>query len=266
MLLIFLQITGLLLLGLGVGVFSTGLGLGGGVLMVPAFITFMPGMNLHTAKGTSLFIILLVAVTGFYHLRKTQKVRPRLRTAVVLICGAVAGGYAGAAISTRMSETAILTLFLLFLAFLMFRLVWKKPVEPVHRPLIHKNIILCLIGVVAGITGSATGTGGGAVLTPLALLSGLLPHTQLVYVANQVIIATSLAAMPAHFTAETLCERYWTVGHVALGLVPVVFIGAQAGIILGVKLNLYLNARQRRLILALVLALVMVRMLAQFFL
>lgn len=257
------QLAGLTALGLAVGVFITGLGLGGGVLMVPAFITFVPGMDLHTAKGTSLFVILLVALSGFPRLYRAQLERPSLRTAAWLVGGAVAGGYTGAAVSTRIPEKAVLIFFLLFLGFLAIRLLWKNTPAPVHHPARHGNLTLFLIGTAAGTVGSATGTGGGAVLAPLVLLSGLLPHTQMVYVSNQVIIATSLAAAPAHLMAETQFHRYWAVGHVALGLVPVLFVAAQAGVILGVRLNSRLKAHQRRLLLALTLALVAARMLAQ---
>lgn len=260
---ILLLLLGLMVLGIGVGIFSTGLGLGGGVLMVPAFITFLPEMDLHTAKGTSLFVILLVALSGLPRLYRAQAERPALRTAGWLAGGAVAGGYAGAAISTRLPEKAVLIFFLLFVGFLAFQLVWRKPVAPVHHHIRHGGMTLFLIGAAAGAVGSATGTGGGAVLAPLILLSGLLPHSQMVYVSNQVIIATSLAAAPAHLMAEAQCHRYLTVGHVALGLIPVLFLAAQVGVILGVRINLHLKARQRRLLLALVLVLVAMRMLAQ---
>ena len=48
---------GMLFLGVGVGLMSGALGLGGGILMVPAFLEFVPVMDPHTAKGTSLLII-----------------------------------------------------------------------------------------------------------------------------------------------------------------------------------------------------------------
>ena len=256
-----MQIVGLVLLGLGVGIFSTGLGLGGGVLMVPAFITFVSGMDLHTAKGTSLVLILLVALSGFVHLRRMQPVRPALGTALWLTGGALAGGYIGAAVSTRVSEKVVLLFFLVFLGSLILQLIWTKPIAQTQHQVVHKNAVLFLIGLLAGITGSATGTGGGTVLAPLILLTGVLPHTQMVYVSNQVIIATSLAAAPPHFMAESTYAGFQTVGHVALGLVPVLFLAAQAGVYLGAKMNLTLQAHQRRRILAIVLALVTARML-----
>lgn len=47
----------ILLLGLGVGVLVGLLGIGGGVVLVPAMV-YLLGMEQHLAQGTSLFILL----------------------------------------------------------------------------------------------------------------------------------------------------------------------------------------------------------------
>ena len=47
----------ILLLGLGVGVLVGLLGIGGGVVLVPAMV-YLLGMDQHMAQGTSLFILL----------------------------------------------------------------------------------------------------------------------------------------------------------------------------------------------------------------
>src|SRR5207253_10397666 len=47
----------ILLLGLGVGVLVGLLGIGGGVVLVPAMV-YLLGMDQHLAQGTSLFILL----------------------------------------------------------------------------------------------------------------------------------------------------------------------------------------------------------------
>ena len=258
---ILLNIAGLALLGLSVGVFSAGLGLGGGVLMVPAFITFIPGMDMHTAKGTSLFIILLVALSGFPRVRRLQEHKPHLSSSFWVICGALLGGYVGAFITSYMSEQGLLTLFLLFIVFLMLRLVIGEPQPFVKRKLHHRNGMLLLVGIAAGAAGSATGTGGGSLLAPLILLTGLLPHTQLVYTANEVMIATSLAAAPAHFLAEQNYHHYFSIGQVCLEVVPVIVLFAQAGVIIGARMNHTMQANRRRWILAVVLALVAMRIL-----
>ena len=251
--------TGLAALGVLVGLFSTGLGLGGGVLMMPFFISIVPHMDVHTAKGTSLFIILLVALSGLPRIRRLQAQKPSLRPAALITFGALVGGYIGAAITVRLPETVILLLFLAFVLFLMLRLMLESPKPLPTRTPVHRDMLLFCSGLLAGGVGSATGTGGGAVLAPLVLLTGLLPHTQLVYVANQVMIATSLAAAPAHFMAERYYTHHVTVGHISLGLVPVILIFAQIGLVLGARLNRRLRAHQRRRLLACVLLLVALR-------
>ncbi len=261
--LIVLHIVWMALLGLGVGFFSAGLGLGGGVIMMPAFITFLPGMDVHTAKGTSLFIILLVAATGFPRVRRLQRQRPHYSAALLLAAGALAGGYIGAVVTTRVSGNTILLLFLAFVAFMMWQLMAGEPKSVMKRPVQHRRAMLLLIGVAAGATGSATGTGGGSVLAPMILITGLLPHTQMVYSANQVMIATSLAAAPAHFLADQVYFEHYTIGHVCLGIIPVIFIFAQIGIFFGAWANRHMRAEWRRRLLALVLALVGLRMLLE---
>jgi len=260
---ILLNIAGLAFLGLLVGIFSTGLGLGGGVLMVPAFITFLPEMDMHTAKGTSLFIILLVALTGFPRVRRMQKERPRLSTSLFIAIGALAGGYVGAAATAYMPEKALLAIFMLFVFFLMLRLVSGEPVPSVKPTLRHRNSMLFLIGTAAGAAGSATGTGGGSLLAPMILLTGLLPHTQLVYTANQVMIATSLAAAPAHFLAQQSYHNYFTIGQICLEVVPIIVLFAQIGIFIGARINKTIKENNRRRLLAVVLAMVALRMLVR---
>ena len=47
----------LILIGLAAGIMSGFVGIGGGVIMVPAFV-YILGMSQHTAQGTSLLLML----------------------------------------------------------------------------------------------------------------------------------------------------------------------------------------------------------------
>ena len=67
-----LSVARMMLIGSGVGLISAALGWGGGILMVPAFLEFVPGMDPHTAKGTSLFIIVFVSTTNVWRLEATR--------------------------------------------------------------------------------------------------------------------------------------------------------------------------------------------------
>lgn len=84
----------LLLIGLVVGLFSGVVGIGGGILFVPALI-WLTGMNQHKAQGTSIGALLapvgIFAFLEYYHHGNAD-----LRTAALLAVGFLVGGYLGA--------------------------------------------------------------------------------------------------------------------------------------------------------------------------
>jgi len=84
----------ILLIGLVVGAFSGVVGIGGGILFVPALIWFL-GMDQHKAQGTSLGALLApVGMFAFYEYYRRGNAD--LRVALLLSAGFVVGGYFGA--------------------------------------------------------------------------------------------------------------------------------------------------------------------------
>lgn len=57
--------TGVLVRGLGVGLLTGVVGVGGGFLIVPALVLLGPGMSMRDASGTSLLVISLSSLVGF---------------------------------------------------------------------------------------------------------------------------------------------------------------------------------------------------------
>jgi len=84
----------ILLVGLVVGVFSGVVGVGGGVLFVPALIWLL-GMDQHKAQGTSL-AALLAPVGIFAFFEYYRKGNADLRVGLLLAAGFLLGGYLGA--------------------------------------------------------------------------------------------------------------------------------------------------------------------------
>jgi uncharacterized membrane protein YfcA len=84
----------ILLVGLVVGMFSGVVGIGGGVLFVPALIWLL-GMDQYKAQGTSLGA-LLAPVGLFAFLEYYCKGNADLRVALLLAAGFLVGGYFGA--------------------------------------------------------------------------------------------------------------------------------------------------------------------------
>lgn len=112
-----------LLLGVAAGILVGLLGIGGGIVLVPAMVHLL-GMDQHLAQGTSLFILL--PPIGLGALRQYWKAgNVDLRAGSFCAAGMILGAYLGGRIAVPMS-TPVLKGF--FGAFLMFSsiLLWMK--------------------------------------------------------------------------------------------------------------------------------------------
>lgn len=247
----------MLVLGIGVGLISGALGLGGGIIMVPAFLFFVPGMDVHTAKGTSLLVILFVAAVNAWDLNRHVERAP-WGLAGRLAVGAVVGSYLGAWVTTLVSDTVVLVLFvtlLLLMAWQLFGAANKPPRPHGPRPWWLSG---SLIGIYSGLAGGATGTGGGLILVPLTLQTGLTTNKNATAVSNMVMVVIAAAGSVAHFFAPASGTGPWVLGHVNLYVVPWVFLGAQAGALAGRRINRHLSLKWRRITLAVLLLLIVV--------
>jgi uncharacterized protein len=85
----------MLLIGLVVGMLSGVVGIGGGILFVPALV-WLAGMDQHKAQGTSLGALLApVGILAF--MEYYRKGNADLKVALLLAVGFLVGGYFGAA-------------------------------------------------------------------------------------------------------------------------------------------------------------------------
>lgn len=113
-----------LLLGLAVGVLVGLLGIGGGVVLVPALV-YLLHMDQHLAQGTSLFILL--PPVGLGALREYWKQgQVDLRAGILCAVGMLVGGYLGGIIAVPVASRHLKGLFGCFLILAAF-LLWRKP-------------------------------------------------------------------------------------------------------------------------------------------
>jgi len=99
----------ILLIGLVVGVFSGVVGIGGGILFVPALIWLL-GMDQHKAQGTSLGA-LLAPVGIFAFMEYYRKGNADLRVGLLLAAGFLVGGYFGAVAAQHIPEIWLRRIF-----------------------------------------------------------------------------------------------------------------------------------------------------------
>jgi uncharacterized membrane protein YfcA len=99
----------ILLVGVGVGLFSGVVGIGGGILFVPAMIWLL-GMSQLKAQGTSLGA-LLAPVGIFAFLEYYRRGNVDLRVALLLGVGFLVGGYFGAVGAQHLPELVLRRIF-----------------------------------------------------------------------------------------------------------------------------------------------------------
>ena len=99
----------LVVVGLLAGILSGLVGLGGGVIIVPALV-FLLGFSQHQATGTSLGILLLpagiFAVMNYY-----QKGFIDVKVVLLIFVGFLAGGWLGSKISLSLNEAVLKKVF-----------------------------------------------------------------------------------------------------------------------------------------------------------
>jgi len=112
-----------LFLGLLVGVLVGLLGIGGGVVLVPALV-YLLHMDQHMAQGTSLLILL--PPVGLGALREYWKQgQVDLRAGILCALGMLVGGYLGGLIAVPLASRHLKGLFGCFLILAAFLLLWK---------------------------------------------------------------------------------------------------------------------------------------------
>src|SRR6516225_11482558 len=117
----------ILLLGLIVGVAVGLLGIGGGVVLVPALV-YLLGYDQHLAQGTSLLILL--PPIGLGALRQYWKAgHVDLRAGIFCAVGMVFGAYLGGRIAVPMPTPVLKEFFGVFLMFSAV-LLWLKTKTP----------------------------------------------------------------------------------------------------------------------------------------
>ena len=111
------------LIGLVTGVTSGLFGVGGGIIMVPAMMFFMK-LDIKTAVGTSLAVIIPTALSGTY--KHIMQGNVDWRTMLSLAPTAIIGGYAGAWLTTHIPADNLKRAFGAFLVLVGVKLLCFK--------------------------------------------------------------------------------------------------------------------------------------------
>ncbi len=117
----------LVLIGLFSGMLSGLVGVGGGIIIVPALVFFLH-FSQHQAQGTSLGLLLLpvgiLAVLNYYRHGHID-----IKVIAIMSIAFVLGGWLGSKLSLTLSEVVIKRIFALVLFYAAFKMLnWDKAI------------------------------------------------------------------------------------------------------------------------------------------
>jgi len=121
-------------IGLVAGTLGGLLGVGGGIVLVPAFLNLL-GMPAKQAIGTSMGVILFTAISASYRHHQLGNLDPRVVVPVALL--SMGGAWLGATLTTRVPERTLRMLFAGFLvltAIDIFHRAWRMDPAGTTRP------------------------------------------------------------------------------------------------------------------------------------
>ncbi|RLF18187.1 MAG: hypothetical protein DRZ82_08710 [Thermoprotei archaeon] len=250
---------GAIILALLIGMTAAILGIGGGVFLVPTLHMIL-GLDMHSAVGTSLFIIFFLSSTAAISYSRKKLIMWKL--ALIFECGSTIGAYMGARISNILPSKWLRTCFsivLLYTAFRMWQKAGREKQENVERKQLQEEynlrnltfiFLLIFLGFIAGFLSGLLGIGGGVVKVPIMrLILGMAMHNAVATSVFMISITSSVGSA-THFMLKNVDYL------LGLTLAPFVIIGSHIGTRIAVKLK---GATISRLFAAL-LAFVAIRM------
>ena len=214
----------MLVLGFIAGFCSSSLGIGGGIVIVPALVLLFDN-EIKKVIGVSLATIVPTALVGIatHYIIKSSNIR--LLVALFVIIGSIVGAKFGARVANKISSKILKGLFALLLLFVGLKLmgIITIPTKPISSTTTY--FLLIVLGLLAGSASALFGIGGGAVIVPgLNLFFGLPMHEA---------IATSLTVvLPTAFAGVIFHKEFDNVDTETVKfLIPTALIGAVFGAI-----------------------------------
>lgn len=114
----------LLVLGLLAGVLSGMIGIGGGVIIVPALVYFI-GYSQHQAQGTVLFMFLIpIGILGVFNYYQAGHIE--FKTAMIMATTFIVGSYLGSKMAISIDQATLKKVFGFILLVISIKMVLGK--------------------------------------------------------------------------------------------------------------------------------------------
>jgi uncharacterized membrane protein YfcA len=228
------------LIGLGSGVASGALGIGGALLSTPG-IRWAFHVKPLIAVGTTLPVIIPTGLTGVYTYVKSELVD--VRTAAIMASAGCIFAIAGAYTTKFVNGEALLIATAVLLLILSIRMLPRKHTG--HAPQFEASVlVLLLIGALSGFVSGLLGVGGGVILVPVLTVILRFPVKK--------ALGTSLAVVAAQAIPGTITHAL--LGHIDWAIAAGLFIGVVPGARIGSRLAVATADERLRVVVALAMA------------
>ena len=237
--------------GVGVGTYGTLVGAGGGFVMVPIFLFFIPGISPAEAAGTSLAVVFFNALSGTASYVRQGRVDfwTGNRFALATIPGSIIGAY----ISNLFSSRPFYVVFGLFLiaiaAFLSLRPDPRKaasaPLAPGEMPVLPRGWVRrtvtdrhgdtfayaynfwggIALSFVVGFLSSILGIGGGIIHVPALIFLFAFPAHIATATSHYILVISALVGALSHLASGDI--RWIPMIGLSIGVIPGAQIGAR---------------------------------------
>lgn len=127
----------ILIIGLAAGILSGLIGVGGGIILVPALVYFL-SYSQHQAQGTSLgvltFPVVIIAFWNYYKDSKTSGHPIDIKIILLLAAGFIIGGYFGSKLALKIDQVLLKKIFAVILLYTAFKMLqWDKALLNLFR-------------------------------------------------------------------------------------------------------------------------------------
>lgn len=250
--------------GAVVGIFAGLLGIGGGLIIVPAllylFMSFMDipiALAMPAAIATSLSTIIF---TGLASSRAHIKLG-HVKRDIVIWCaiGIAVGAIGGARLASSISGESLKAIFAVLVMVIAAQMAFMRPRK--SEKIISKPILLT-IGLFTGVISALMGIGGGAIMVPALVWFR-------VDIKQAIGCAATCGMVIAIFGTTGYVYTGWNITGMPTGAFGYVYLPATIGIVitsvftakLGAKISYRMNTQRLKLIFAVFLVLVSLHML-----
>ncbi len=243
----------LLLTGLGAGIIGALVGLGGGVIIVPALLYFhyslgyLEGLTPQTAVGVSTVVMIATGLSST--IAYTKKKTVDYKTGFIFFMGSGPGGIIGS-YANKTLELNDFNLyfgsFVIVISIILFVKDYLKPLNLIEHAKVKKTFVdqtgkeytygyqpwlVLLIAFAIGFCSGLFGIGGGSLIVPAMILLFLFPPHVAVATSMFIVFLSSFTNSLTHIYLGNVIWPY------ALVLIPAAWIGAKTGAAINSKLQ-----------------------------